>query len=87
MVSKLSLVVVIFTRHGDSGHVKTYTIVVHDRREREPMTLTAVLAHDARACEFGLERLGASVGIEAVEVWCNGVKLYQLSQADAFAAA
>ena len=67
--------------------MKTYTIVVHDRREREPMTLTAVLAHDARACEFGLERLGASVGIEAVEVWCNGVKLYQLSQADAFAAA
>jgi hypothetical protein len=67
--------------------VKTYTIVVHERRGREPMTLMAVLAHDARACEFALERLGAAGDVEAVEVWRNGAKLYQLSQADAFAEA
>ena len=67
--------------------MKTYTIVVHDRRWRGPMTLAAVLAHDARACEFALQRLGASRAIEAVEVWRNGAKLYQLSQADALAAA
>jgi hypothetical protein len=67
--------------------VKTYTIVMYDRRGREPVTLTAVLAHDARACEFALQRLGASVDIVAIEVWRNGAKLYQQSQADAFAAA
>jgi len=60
----------------ESGHVKTYTIVVHDRRWRGPMTLAAVLAHDARACEFAHERLVTSRDCEAVEVWHAGRRLY-----------
>ena len=67
--------------------MKTYTIVVHDRRWREPMTLAAELAHDARACEFARQRLGASDDIEAIEVWRNGARLYQVSLADALDAA
>ena len=51
------------------------------------MTLAAELAHDARACEFARQRLGASDDIEAIEVWRNGARLYQVSLADALDAA
>jgi hypothetical protein len=59
--------------------VKTYTILVHDRRFRRPVTLTAELAHDARAAEFAHQRLNASPDHEAIEVWRDRVKLYHLA--------
>ena len=57
--------------------MKTYTILVHDRRWAEPVTLEAVLADDARAAEFAHERLATSIDCAAVEVWHDGTQLYR----------
>jgi hypothetical protein len=57
--------------------MKTYTILVHDRRWAERVTIEAVLADDARACEFAHERLASSIDCEIVEVWRAGKKLYR----------
>jgi len=55
----------------------TYTILIHDRRWAEPVSLEAVLADDARACEFAHERLVSSIDCVAVEVWHAGRKLHR----------
>jgi hypothetical protein len=56
--------------------MKDYTILLHDRRGAEPLTLSAIVADDARACEFAHERLVTSRECEAVEVWHAGRRLY-----------
>jgi hypothetical protein len=40
------------------------------------VTLSAIVAGDARACEFAHERLVTSRDCEAVEVWHAGRRLY-----------
>ena len=49
--------------------MKTYTIYVHDVRDREPLRLAAELSNDGRAREFARERLHLSAYYSAVEVW------------------
>ena len=62
--------------------MKTYTILVHDRRWAEPVTLEAILADDTRAREFARERLVTSTAGEAVEVWHAGRMLYREAAQD-----
>jgi hypothetical protein len=56
--------------------MKTYRILVQDRRHAEPLALDALLANDARAREFARERLANDRDCEAVEVWHAGRQLY-----------
>jgi hypothetical protein len=57
--------------------MKTYRILIHDRRWAEPVSMEAVLADDARACEFARQRLVSSIHCEVVEVWHAGKELYR----------
>jgi hypothetical protein len=57
--------------------MRTYTIRIHDRRWAEPVSMDAVLADDARACEFAHERLVSSVDCAVVEVWHAGREVYR----------
>ena len=61
--------------------VKTYSILVHDRRRPETTSLVAELAHDARAIDFARERLDSSAHYQAIEVWREGVKLFEARNA------
>lgn len=55
--------------------MKTYRILVHDRRNAAPIELVAEMARDARAQEFARERLASSADVAAIEVWSGPVKL------------
>ncbi len=63
-----------------------YRIVVHDRRESEPIELAAELARDERAHEVARERLASSPHFSAVELWRGPVKLCHLRRVDRIAA-
>ena len=58
--------------------MKTYKILVHDRRCPEPIFLTAEMRHDQRACEYARERLRSSADYDAIEVWRAEVRLCQV---------
>ena len=66
--------------------MKSYRIVVHDRREREPIELAAELGRDERAHEVARERLASSPYFAAVELWRGPVKLCHLQRVDRKAA-
>ncbi|HUZ11269.1 MAG TPA: hypothetical protein VMU93_00270 [Caulobacteraceae bacterium] len=55
--------------------MKTYKILVHERRREEPITLVAELSCDQRAREFARDRLASSTRYEFVEVWDGATRL------------
>ena len=55
--------------------MKAYRILVDDRCVDAPRELAAEFAHDARACEFALQRLETSPLMAAIEVWSGEVRL------------
>jgi hypothetical protein len=66
--------------------MKSYRIVVHDRRESEPIELAAELGRDERAREIARERLASSPHFSAVELWRGPVKLCHLQRVERRAA-
>jgi hypothetical protein len=66
--------------------MKTYRILVHDRRCAAPIELAAELAHDERAAQFARDRWSASVHIEAIEVWAGAQRLCRFEDAERRAA-
>ena len=60
--------------------VKTYKILVHDRRCREPIVLTAEMKRDSRACEYARDQLASSPNYDAIEVWQADLQLCRLAR-------
>jgi hypothetical protein len=60
--------------------MKSYRILVHDRREAAPIELAAVMAHDARVQEFARGRLDADPNISGMEIWFETRKLCDLTR-------
>jgi hypothetical protein len=55
--------------------MKTYRIVVHDRRCSAPIELAAEMQSDTRVLEFARDRLAASRHVAAIEVWRGATRL------------
>ena len=66
--------------------MKAYRILVHDRRETDPVVLDAELGRDTRALEVARERLAGSPFIAAVELWRGETLLCHLTRAELRAA-
>ena len=68
------------------SRMKTYRILVHDRRCATPIELAAEMAHDDRVAEFARERWLASAHVAAIEVWSGAVRLCRFADASLKAA-
>jgi hypothetical protein len=66
--------------------MKTYRILVHDRRCAAPIELVAEMARDERAAEFARERWAASAHVTAIEVWSGPRRLCSFADAQRRAA-
>ncbi|HEY1750361.1 MAG TPA: hypothetical protein VGG29_03810 [Caulobacteraceae bacterium] len=66
--------------------MKTYRLLVHERAGDAPVELAAEMAHDARVVQFARDRVAASKGVTAIEVWSGPVKLCEVGPEDLKAA-
>jgi hypothetical protein len=66
--------------------VKSYRIIVHDRRCAAPIELAAEMAHDDRAAEFARDRWSASAHVAAIEVWSGTRRVFRFEEASRQAA-
>jgi len=68
------------------SRMKTYRILVHDRRCAAPIELAAEMARDDRVAEFARDRWLASVHVAAIEVWEGARRICRFADASLKAA-